>query len=55
MAAKSSKTSRYTETERKFDVVEATVAPSFEGLSAVAREITGTKWNGWRFFGLPTR
>ena len=37
MAAKSSKTSRYTETERKFDVVEATVAPSFEGLSAVAR------------------
>lgn len=24
-------------------------------LSAVARQITGTKWNGWRFFGLPAR
>lgn len=27
----------------------------YPSLSAVAREITGTKWNGWRFFGLPTR
>ncbi len=25
----------------------------FRSLSAVAREITGTRWNGWAFFGLP--
>ena len=37
MAPSTSKTSRYREVERKFDVVESTVAPSFEGLSAVAR------------------
>ncbi|GJF18208.1 hypothetical protein NGTWS1803_37030 [Mycolicibacterium cyprinidarum] len=37
MAAKSSESARYTETERKFEVVESTVAPSFEGLSAVSR------------------
>lgn len=37
MAAKSPATSRYTETERKFDVVETTVTPSFDGLSAVGR------------------
>lgn len=37
MAAKSPETSRYTETERKFEVVETTVAPSFDGLSSVAR------------------
>lgn len=37
MAAKSPETSRYTETERKFEVVDSTVSPSFEGLSAVAR------------------
>ncbi|KWX67981.1 CYTH and CHAD domain-containing protein [Mycobacterium sp. NAZ190054] len=37
MTATSPETSRYTETERKFDVVEATVSPSFDGLSAVAR------------------
>ena len=37
MAAKSPETSRYTETERKFEVVESTVAPSFDGLSSVAR------------------
>ena len=37
MAAKSPETSRYTETERKFEVVESTVTPSFDGLSAVAR------------------
>jgi len=24
----------------------------FKSLSAVAREITGTRWNGWVFFGL---
>jgi len=32
----------------------------FEGrpylsLSAIARHITGTRWNGWTFFGLRTR
>lgn len=37
MAAKSPDTSRYTETERKFDVVESTVSPSFEGLSTISR------------------
>ena len=24
----------------------------FTSLSAIAQEITGTKWNGYRFFGL---
>ncbi|WP_137148220.1 CYTH and CHAD domain-containing protein [Mycolicibacterium sp. CR10] len=37
MAAKSPENSRYTETERKFEVVESTVTPSFDGLSSVAR------------------
>ncbi|KUI40418.1 CYTH and CHAD domain-containing protein [Mycobacterium sp. GA-2829] len=37
MAAKTPKTSRHTEVERKFDVPESTVSPSFEGLSAIAR------------------
>jgi hypothetical protein len=25
----------------------------FKSLSAIARHITGTQWNGWAFFGLP--
>jgi hypothetical protein len=25
----------------------------FKSLSAIARHITGTRWNGWAFFGLP--
>ncbi|MDG4666394.1 CYTH and CHAD domain-containing protein [Mycobacterium sp. 236(2023)] len=37
MAPKSPETSSYTETERKFEVVESTVSPSFDGLSTVAR------------------
>ena len=37
MAASKQGTSRHTEVERKFDVVESTVPPSFEGLSSVAR------------------
>ncbi|KRE28603.1 hypothetical protein ASG82_04945 [Mycobacterium sp. Soil538] len=37
MPARSSETSRYTETERKFDVVESAVSPSFDGLTAVSR------------------
>jgi CHAD domain-containing protein len=35
--AKSDDQTRYLEVERKFDVVETTVSPSFDGLSAVAR------------------
>lgn len=37
MAVSTSETSTYTEVERKFEVVDSTVSPSFEGLSAVAR------------------
>jgi hypothetical protein len=27
----------------------------YRSLSAIARHITGTRWNGWTFFGLRTR
>jgi hypothetical protein len=37
MAGGRPKTSRHTEVERKFDVVDSTLSPSFEGHSAVAR------------------
>ena len=37
MAPDTPKTSRYTEVERKFEVTDATVSPSFDGLTAVAR------------------
>lgn len=37
MAPRTRKTSRHTEVERKFEVTESTVSPSFDGLSAVAR------------------
>ncbi len=47
---------------REWDGVEHTVTVlrggfEFEGrtyksLSAIARAITGTRWNGWRFFGI---
>jgi CHAD domain-containing protein len=36
MPAEAQNTSRYLEVERKFDVVESTVSPSFEGIAAVA-------------------
>lgn len=36
MPAKASQPSRHLEVERKFDVVESTVSPSFEGIAAVA-------------------
>src|ERR1700761_5474569 len=36
MPVKTPKTSRHVEVERKFDVVESTVTPSFEGIAAVA-------------------
>jgi CHAD domain-containing protein len=35
MSVKAPKTSRHLEVERKFDVVESTVSPSFEGIAAV--------------------
>jgi CHAD domain-containing protein len=37
MTLSPAKTSEHLEVERKFDVVESTVSPSFEGLSSVAR------------------
>lgn len=37
MPVKAPKTARHLEVERKFDVVESTVSPSFEGIAAVAR------------------
>src|SRR3954467_7853362 len=37
MAASGPKAARHTEGEREFDLLEATVSPSFEGLSAVTR------------------
>jgi CHAD domain-containing protein len=36
MPVKAPKTSRHLEVERKFDVVDSTVSPSFEGIAAVA-------------------
>ena len=27
----------------------------YRSLSAIARAITGTRWNGWAFFGLQNR
>src|ERR1700761_3688504 len=36
MPVKTPKTSRHVEVERKFDVVDSTVTPSFEGIAAVA-------------------
>ena len=50
---------------REWDGIEHTVTVlkdgfdwqgrKFKSLSAVAREITGTRWNGYRFFGLRER
>ena len=37
MPVQKPETTRHTEVERKFDVVESVVSPSFEGLQAVAR------------------
>jgi CHAD domain-containing protein len=37
MPSNAPKTSRHLEVERKFDVVESTVSPSFEGIAAVAQ------------------
>ncbi|GAB4119081.1 MAG: DUF2924 domain-containing protein [Rhodothalassiaceae bacterium] len=48
---------------REWDGVEHTVTVlrdgfewkgrKYKSLSAIARAITGTRWNGWRFFGMP--
>ena len=50
---------------RQYQGVEQTVTVTPDGyewqgrpyrsLSAIARAITGTRWNGWAFFGLQTR
>ena len=37
LAGVAANTNRYTEVERKFDVLESTVSPSFDGLALVAR------------------
>ncbi|ORA80248.1 CYTH and CHAD domain-containing protein [Mycobacterium malmoense] len=48
--------SRHLEVERKFDVVESTVAPSFEGIAAVARvEKTPTQSLDATYFDTPTQ
>ena len=46
MPGNAPKTSRHLEVERKFDVVESTVTPSFEGIAAVAR-VRSRRSNRW--------
>ncbi len=49
-------TSRHLEVERKFDVVESTVSPSFEGIAAVARvEQSPTQTLDATYFDTPTQ
>lgn len=56
MGADSAKTSRYTERERKFEVVETTVAPSFGGLSTVTRvERSPSQWLDAVYYDTPDR
>lgn len=56
MPANAPKTSRHVEVERKFDVVESTVSPSFEGIAAVARvEKTPTQSLDATYFDTPTQ
>ncbi len=55
MPAKAPETSRHLEVERKFDVVESTVSPSFEGIAAVARvEKSPTQSLDATYFDTPT-
>jgi len=55
MPGKAPKTARHLEVERKFDVVESTVAPSFEGIAAVARvEKSPTQSLDAIYFDTPT-
>lgn len=56
MPAKAPKTSRHVEVERKFDVVESTVSPSFEGIAAVAHvEKSPTEMLDATYFDTPAQ
>ncbi|HUH68544.1 MAG TPA: CYTH and CHAD domain-containing protein [Mycobacterium sp.] len=56
MPVKAPKTSRHLELERKFDVVESTVSPSFEGIAAVAHvEKSPTQSLDATYFDTPTQ
>jgi CHAD domain-containing protein len=56
MPSKAPNTSRHLEVERKFDVVEATVTPSFEGIAAVAHvEKAPTELLDATYFDTPTQ
>ncbi|HTX96627.1 MAG TPA: CYTH and CHAD domain-containing protein [Mycobacterium sp.] len=56
MPAKAPQTSRHLEVERKFDVGESTVSPSFEGIAAVARvEKSPTQTLDATYFDTPTQ
>ena len=43
------------EWEKLFGSAAPNNSRKFKSLSAVARAITGTRWNGYRFFGLRER
>ena len=56
MPVKAPRTSRHLEVERKFDVVESTVSPSFEGIAAVAHvEKSPTQSLDATYFDTPTQ
>ncbi|MHA7650623.1 CYTH and CHAD domain-containing protein [Mycobacterium sp. ML4] len=56
MPAKAPKSARHLEVERKFDVVESTVSPSFEGIAAVARvEVSATQELDAVYFDTPAQ
>lgn len=56
MPVNAPKTSRHMEVERKFDVVESTVSPSFEGIAAVAHvEKSPTQLLDAIYFDTPTQ
>ena len=56
MPAEAQNTSRYLEVERKFDVVESTVSPSFEGIAAVDHvEKSPTEWLDAVYFDTPSQ
>src|ERR1700730_10541502 len=57
MPSKAPKTSRHLEVERKFDVVESTVTPSFDGIAAVAHveKTAATESLDATYFDTPTQ
>ncbi len=56
MPGNAPQTSRHLEVERKFDVVESTVSPSFEGIAAVVRvEQSPTQTLDATYFDTPTQ